>query len=347
MPQPRSDLRRARLRDTVIQARAYWASAPGIGELREAPLDVAPAPGTSLIRAAFSGVSPGTERLVGLARVPDGAPQAMRCPYMEGTFALPAKYGYSIAGVGVAGSLEGKSVFVMHPHQEVLRVDDSSAVVLPDHIPLARATLFPNLETALNAVWDSELENGEKAAVVGAGPIGLLTAFAACAETGCPVDIIEHDDDRRAFAADLPWVGRVLSVERAALGAHDLVWHASGNPSGLQLSIDLLAFEGRVIEMSWYGDQPVALDLGGSFHWDRKRIIVSQVGRVAPSHRDAGPMGRTTRVLELLGDSELDAMLTDPIPFASLPTLMAAVRSGDGPYPHPIVDYGPPALESP
>ena len=39
-----------------------------------------------------------------------------------------------------------------------------------------------------------------------------------------------------------------------------------------------LAFEGEVIELSWYGDAPVPVHLGGAFHSRRLAIRASQVG---------------------------------------------------------------------
>ena len=95
-----------------MSVRAYWVSRPGEGELREEPVSAAPAPGRSLVQAAFSGVSAGTERLVGLGLVPESCAAPMSCRYMAGDFRLPIKYGYDLVGTGVAGALELRS----HPH---------------------------------------------------------------------------------------------------------------------------------------------------------------------------------------------------------------------------------------
>ena len=44
--------------------------------------------------------------------------------------------------------------------------------------------------------------------------------------------------------------------------------HTSATSAGLQQSLDLLAPEGTVIDLSWYGDTEVTLSLGGAFHPD-------------------------------------------------------------------------------
>ena len=58
--------------------------------------------------------------------------------------------------------------------------------------------------------------------------------------------------------------------------------HTSATSAGLQLSLDLLAPEGTVIDLSWYGDAEVRLSLGGAFHSGRLGIRASQVGTVSP-----------------------------------------------------------------
>ena len=53
----------------MTTARAFWATGPGRGELREAALPP-PGPGELRVRMAASGISRGTERLVLWGRVP-------------------------------------------------------------------------------------------------------------------------------------------------------------------------------------------------------------------------------------------------------------------------------------
>ena len=72
--------------------------------------------------------------------------------------------------------------------------------------------------------------------------------------------------------------------------------------------------------MSWYGDAQVAAPLGGAFHSRRLRLISSQVGRIAPSHRPRWTHGRRlAAALGLLTDARLDALLAPAILFQDLP----------------------------
>lgn len=325
---------------TTDRTRAYWVVAKGRGELRSATLAGDPKPGHSRVRAAFSGISAGTERLVGLGLVPPGCETAMACRGMEGSFALPVKYGYCLVGLGVAGALAGRRVFTMHPHQELAEVADGDGVVLPDAWPLLRATLIPNTETALNAVWDAELTGGERCLVLGGSALGILVALALARENGVRARIVESDPERRAFAAACPWVDSVLAPDAVLPESSDVVFHCTGNPAGLDAALAALAFEGRVVELSWYGARPVTVHLGTHFHQRRLRILATQVGSVARSRRTTlGHAGRMARVLELLDDPAVDRLPAPPVAFARLPEFMAALYRGDHRVVFPTVAY--------
>lgn len=312
---------------------AYEVEAAGRGALRTVALPI-PGKDDVVVRAAFSGISVGTERLVGNGLVPASAAHAMTCPGMVGSFTLPIRYGYSLVGTS-----DARRVFTMHPHQQVAVVPRDRIVVLPDDVPSPRATLLPNLETAWNAVHDAEPRSGERLVVVGAGAVGLLIAFAAHRITGTTVTLVDVDTERRRFAASLPWIGEVASPDDIARGHFDVAFHTSATENGLQLAIDAVGFEGRVIELSWYGAKSVSLRLGESFHWQRKSLVASQVGTIAKTRRDAGRTARTAAVLELLRDPGLDSLLRAPIPFAQLPAAFARIYRGESIEPCPVVAY--------
>src|SRR5690606_16088940 len=77
-----------------IAARAFWTAPPGRGEIRSEQLP-APAPGSVLVEALYSGISRGTESLIFAGRVPASEHARMRAPFQEGGFPGPVKYGYS------------------------------------------------------------------------------------------------------------------------------------------------------------------------------------------------------------------------------------------------------------
>lgn len=324
----------------VGSAEAYWVTAPARGELRREAVTDDVGTGESLVQALYSGVSPGTERLVGRGEVPIECRSSMACHYMAGGFELPIKFGYSLVARGIGGELNGKNVFVMHPHQEFARIDDHNALVLPATLPPHRATLIPNTETALNAIWDAELGADEPSVIVGAGPVGLLLAFVLHRLGLGPAHLVETDAARRAWAEKLPFVDAIGTASDFREDHYRVAFHGSGHGAGLQSALRLIGFEGSVVELSWYGNRPVQVDLGSHFHYQRKRILASQVGHVArPRREDTSHSDRLQEVLRLLEDASCEQLLGQPVDFASMPVMMEELYQGNLTSPCPLIRY--------
>ena len=246
------------------EERAFWVREPGRGEIRPVLL---PAPGDDevLVRTLFSGVSRGTETLVFRGGVPPEERMRMRAPHQEGEFPGPVKYGYLSVGrvEGGAPALRGRTVFCLHPHQTAYVVPASDVVVVPDDVPPERAVLAGTVETAVNALWDAAPMVGDRIAVVGAGMVGCCVARLLAGIPGVETTMVDIDPSRASTAESL---GVGFAGPDHAPDGLDLVVHASATSAGLQRSLELLAPDGVVVDLSWYGDTPVRLDLGGAFH---------------------------------------------------------------------------------
>lgn len=308
------------------EALAFWVREPGSGEIRRSRLPV-PGPHEVGVRTLRSAVSRGTETLVFSGHVPRDQHEAMRAPFQDGDFPGPVKYGYLSVGVVEAGpqSLLGRAVFCLHPHQTAYVVPAAAVVPVPDGVPVSRAVLAGVVETAVNALWDAAPLLGDRVAVVGAGAVGCSVARLLGRIPGVTVTLVDVDPGRSAVAADLE-VDFALP-DRAGAGC-DLVFHSSATSAGLQTSLDLLAPEGTVLELSWYGDAATSVSLGGAFHSGRLAVRASQVGMVAPARRGRRSTGdRLALALELLRDPAFDSLLTGESPFEALPEVMPRLVS--------------------
>ncbi|MBN9063039.1 MAG: dehydrogenase [Rhizobiales bacterium 65-9] len=304
--------------DETRQARALWFAGGRRAELRAEPL-VAPGPGEVLVRTLHSGLSRGTERLVFEGLVPPGEYERMRGPNMAGAFPFPVKYGYCAVGEVVAGfpGLIGRRVFALHPHQDLFVLPAASVTPLPDALPSRRAVLSANMETALNAIWDSGASAGDRIAVVGAGVLGLLCAFIAARLPGAEVCVVDVSPDRHAVVERL---GARFAAPGGAPAECDVVVHASASEAGLATALGCAGLEARVVELSWYGDRAVAAPLGGAFHAKRLRLVSSQVGRLPPARAPRWTYARRMeKAMALLCDDRLDALITEEIAFEALP----------------------------
>lgn len=307
---------------------ALWYVAPGRAEIRA---EAAPFPsaGEVRVRALYGGISRGTERLVFCGRVPKSEYERMRGPGMGGAFPFPVKYGYATVGTVEDGSagLVGRLVFVLHPHQTAFTLPTEAVAPLPEGLPPHRAVLAANMETALNAVWDSGAGPADRIAVVGGGTVGALCAWLCGRMPGAEVTLIDIDS-RKARLADT--LGVAFAEPERAPRDCDVVLHASASAAGLATALALAGDEAKVVELSWYGEGNVGVPLGDAFHSRRLRLLSSQVGQVAASRRPRWTHRRRLRAaLELLADPMLDALIAPAIDFHDLPQRLPAIFASD------------------
>jgi threonine dehydrogenase-like Zn-dependent dehydrogenase len=255
----------------------------------------------------------------------------MRAPFQEGDFPGPVKYGYLSVGVVEEGpdALTGRTVFCLYPHQSRYVVPASAVTVVPEAVPAQRAVLAGTVETAVNALWDAAPLIGDRIAVVGGGMVGCAVAALLARFPGLRLQLVDADPAREETA-------RALGVDFArpadALGDCDLVVHASATEAGLTRALSLLAAEGTVVELSWYGDRSVTLPLGEAFHSRRLTLRGSQVGTVSPAARPGRTYAdRMALALDLLADPALDALVTGESPFEELPSVLPRLASGEIP----------------
>src|SRR6185503_17614793 len=290
-------------------------------------------------RARHGAISRGTEALVAHGRVPASEFQRMRAPFMAGAFPFPVKYGYAIVGSVESGPAElmGRTVFALHPHQTVFDVPAAAAVAVPPGVPAARAVLAANMETALNAVWDAGAGPWGSVAVVGAGVVGALTGLLLRDLAAADVTLVDTNPARAAVAAAF---GLKFAAPGNAPGDCALVVHASASAAGLATALDLGGDEATILELSWYGDAQVPVPLGGAFHSRRLRLVASQVGTVAPSHRrDWTHHRRLTEAVGLLADARLDALLAPAVKFGELARKLPDILAPNSGVLCPLIAY--------
>ena len=314
---------------TSSNAQAFWTLPKAEGELRSetlAPLAV----GNVQVRTLYSAISRGTESLIFQGQVPESEYARMRAPFQGGDFPGPVKYGYANVGVVEAGpdDLLGRRVFCLYPHQTHYQVPAEAVVPLPADVPAELAVLGANMETAVNGLWDAAPRLGDRIAVVGGGVVGCLLAWLCARIPGTTVQLVDTNP-RRGDIADA--LGTRFATPDQAMGDNDLVIHTSGNPTGLTTALSLAGKESEVIEMSWFGNQPVTLPLGHAFHSQRLAIRSSQVGTVSPArasrkrYRD-----RLALAISLLNDPVLHQLINEISAFADLPTTMARLSEPGG-----------------
>jgi NADPH:quinone reductase-like Zn-dependent oxidoreductase len=322
----------------TIEATALWYVGREKAELRAESV-TPPGPDEVRVVAMFGAISRGTERLVYRGQVPPSEYQRMRAPHMGGSFPFPVKYGYATVGRIEAGpdELRDREIFALYPHQTRFNLAADAVIPLPAGVSPQRAVLAANMETALNAVWDGAPGPADRIGIVGGGLLGLLVAYLCSRLPGAEVTVIDVDPSRAQLAAAL---GARFAGPAAAPADCDLVFHASATAAGLTTALRIAGDEATVVELSWFGEGAIAAPLGESFHSRRLRLVSSQVGKVAPSHRPRWSYGRRlAAALALLADETLDTLLAPAIAFEDLPARLPDVFGSQTGAVCPLIRY--------
>ena len=150
-------------------------------------------------------------------------------------------------------------------------------ICLPEENLIPAGNLSPDeaasvefLAIGAHAVRRSGLKSGERALIVGAGPIGLGTAlFAKLA--GGEVTVLDRDASRLTFAADAANVDQTLLADgdvdaliaKATQGdGFDVVFDATGSRSSMEASFAYTAHGGRYVLVGLVKDAISFLDPG-------------------------------------------------------------------------------------
>ena len=176
----------------------------------------------------------------------------MRAPFQEGDFPGPVKYGYLNVGVVEQGSPQGRTVFCLYPHQTRVRRPGVGRDAVPDAVPPGRAVLAGTVETAVNAVWDAAPQVGDRITVVGAGMVGCCVAALLTRIPGTKVQLVDADPAKADVAGRARRRLRGTGERRGRPRPRRPRQRHRGGPAR---SLDLLAPDGTVVELSWYGDR--------------------------------------------------------------------------------------------
>lgn len=184
---------------------------------------------------------------------------------------------------------------------------------LPDNVSFAEGAMVEPLAVGMHAATRARIKPGDLAVVMGAGPIGMVTALAALAG-GCSrvvmTDVLQPKLDLAATLGPITPVnitranvGEVVRRLTDGWGA-DIVFEASGNPGSVASVFDPLCPGGTVVFIGMPGE-PVPIDIVAA---QVKEVRIETVFRYAHMY---------PRALALMGSGKIDVkpLITDTFEF--------------------------------
>lgn len=233
-----------------------------------------------LVKTLYTGISKGTEKLVTNGKVHQSQFNVMRCPFQEGEFNFPIKYGYINVGQIIDGpaSIVGKVIFTLTPHQTFFEISIKNINFVKNN-NVKKYLLTANMETAINIFWDTQANKKDKILIVGLGSVGLLTAYYFRLKGYKNLYVTDLNSQKKKIAKKL----RLNFVEFKKVDNFDSIVNTTSSYNVLNDSLAKLNLDGKLIEASWYGNKTGKLNLGNEFHSKRLKIISSQVSNI-PTH---------------------------------------------------------------
>ncbi len=153
---------------------------------------------------------------------------------------------------------------------------------LPANVTLQQGALIEPLAVACHDISRSGLKAGERAVVIGGGPIGQLVALVAKAQ-GAEVMLSEVNELRRQFA-EKNGIATVNPLEQdieavvsqwSENGGADVVFEVSGVQPAIDAMTKIAAVRGRICMVAIHSEKP-AVDLF-QFFWKELELVGARV----------------------------------------------------------------------
>ncbi|MEY8355840.1 zinc-binding alcohol dehydrogenase family protein [Lachnospiraceae bacterium 54-53] len=223
-----------------------------------------------------------------------------------------------VLGVHVEG---GMSDYMVHPAHMLCK--------LPPDMPWDIAPMAEPLTIALHSIHRGGLKEGERVAILGAGPIGLLAAMSALVYGAVPI-VIDVVEERLSFARELGVEHTIHSAEEDLVEKMaeytqgrmaELVMECSGANPAVRSTLDIVSNAGRITLTGWpKNETPMPTD-----RITRKEVDIRGARTSAMEFEEA---------IALIHSGRVDAgkLLTRTVGMEEAPDMIAGIEKNPGNY---------------
>ncbi|MFE8949425.1 zinc-binding dehydrogenase [Streptomyces sp. NPDC007856] len=209
--------------------------------------------------------------------------------------------------------------------QQRWAVPAPTLIRLPGSLPLDHAALVEPTAVAVHDVGRAQVRDGEKAVVVGGGPVGVLIALVARA-AGADVRVVEPSPHRRRLAEELglatwdPGADDVPELVRQWTGdaGADVAFEVSGAQGGVDTAVEVLGVRGRLCLVAIHA-RPREVNLH-RFFWRELTLVGARL-------YDRSDFERAVAVVAD-GTIPADRLISKVVPLTQAPAAFEALEGG-------------------
>lgn len=150
---------------------------------------------------------------------------------------------------------------------QYMLADARKAVRVPDGLDDHLAVLAEPFAVGVHVCARAQVAAGERALIIGAGPIGLIIAIVA-SFSGARVSLSEVNPDRIERARAMGFTVIDATADAAAQAdaitetdGFDVVFEVSGSQPGVLLAAQVTRVRGRIVQVGFFGTTPPQVDL--------------------------------------------------------------------------------------
>lgn len=210
---------------------------------------------------------------------------------------------------------------------EYLAAPEQAIYKIPKSIPKHLAVLTEPLAVGVHAVNVADVKEGDKVAILGSGPIGLLTAVVAHykgAETICLTDAVDSNLEigKKLCATDGVNIKKQLLQEYVAenIGEVDHVFLTFGHRSVIDDAFNIIRRKGKIISIALF-EEKVPIDLN--------KVMISEVQLLGSSMYVKEDFNTAINIISSQ-KYNLESLITHHFPFERINEAMemALTKSG-------------------
>ncbi|SYW03271.1 Zc-binding dehydrogenase [Oenococcus oeni] len=185
---------------------------------------------------------------------------------------------------------------------------------LPESFPLSLGALCEPTAVSAQAIFNSKIHAGDDVLISGAGPIGLLTAILAKISGAHDVMISDVSTSRLQIAEKLGIGIQTIDLSKKESVQEevkkltdrqgtDIAFECSGNGSALDADIDVLKFNGKLVQIALFS-QPPLVDV---------RKLLKKGGSLLTSYGYANMFDKVIKIIDN-NRSTFEKIITKTIP---------------------------------